>query len=46
MVKFLKMILVEIVEEPARPNRMMGDLEIVNMPFPVVADVAGCRHDG
>ena len=46
MVELLEMILIEIVEEPARADRMAGDLEIVNMPLPVVADLVRGRHDG
>ena len=45
MMELLEMILIEIVEEAARADRMRGDLEIVNVPVPVRADVV-CRSHG
>ena len=44
MVQLLEMILIEIVEEPARSDRMPGDLEIVDVPFPVRAHLVDRRH--
>ena len=46
MMELLEMILIEIVEEPARADRMPGDFEIVDVPFPVVANLVDCRHGG
>ena len=44
MVELLEMILIEIVEKPARADRMPRDLEIVNVLIPVRADVVGRCH--
>ena len=44
--EFLEMILIEIVEESTRADRMLRDLEIVDVLFPVVADVRRRRHAG
>ncbi len=44
MMQLLEVILIEIVEEPARADRMPGDLEIVDVPFPVGADFVDGRH--
>ena len=44
MMQLLEMILIEIVEEAARADRMPGDLEIVDVPFPVRAHVVDGRH--
>jgi hypothetical protein len=38
------MVLVEVVEKAARPNRMCGDLEIVDVPIPILADGRRRRH--
>ena len=38
------MVLIEIVEKAARADRMPGDLEIVNVPVPVLAHLVGRRH--
>ena len=46
VVQLLEMILIEIVEESARPDRMRGDLEIVDMLFPVRANFVDGRHAG
>ena len=46
VMEFLEMVLVEILEEPRRSDRMLRDLQIVNMPFPVPADVVDRRHRG
>jgi len=40
------MVLIEIVEEPARADRMPRDLEIVDVLFPVLADCLGRGHAG
>ena len=39
VVQLLEMILIEIGEEARRADRMRRDLEIVNVPVPVLADV-------
>ena len=42
VVQLLEVVLVEIGEEPRRPDRVRRDLEIVNVLVPVVADVGSC----
>ena len=42
--ELFEMILVEIVEEAARADRMPRDLQIVNVPVPVLADLVDRRH--
>ena len=44
MMQFLEMILIEILKEAARTHRMPGDLEIVDVPFPVSAHFVDGRH--
>jgi hypothetical protein len=44
MVKLFEVILIEIVEEAARSDRMARDFEIVNVPVPVVANRVDGRH--
>ena len=44
MVQLLEMILVKIVEEAARTDRMLGDLQIVDMLVPVLAHRLDSRH--
>ena len=44
--ELLEVILIEIVEEAARADRMPRDLEIVNVPLPVRANVVDRRHAG
>ena len=44
VMQLLEVILVEIVEEPARPDRMPRDLEIVNVMLPVGADLVDGGH--
>ena len=44
MVQLFEVILVEIVEEAARANGMLRDLEIVDVLFPVVAHFVHGRH--
>ncbi len=46
MMQLLEMILIQIVEEAAGPDRMTRDLEIVDMPVPVRADFVESRHAG
>ena len=46
VMELLEVILIEIVEEPARPHRMAGDFEIVDMLFPVPANFVDGRHAG
>ena len=46
VMELLEVILIEIVEEPARPDRMLRDLEIVDVPLPVRANVVDRRHAG
>ena len=35
-----------LVEEAARTHRVTGDVEIVNVPIPVRANIVGRRHEG
>ena len=44
MMELLEMIVIEVVEEAARSNRMFRDLEIVNVMVPVGADLVCCGH--
>ena len=44
VMELFEMILIEIVEKPARADRMPRDLEIVNVPVPVRADLVGRCH--
>jgi hypothetical protein len=44
MVQLLEMVLVEIVEEFARPRRVPGNLEIMDMRVPVGPDVLDTHH--
>ena len=46
MVQLFEVVLIEIVEEPARADRMLRDLEIVDVPLPVLADLVDRRHAG
>ena len=46
MVELFEMILIEIVEEPARSDRMPRDLEVVNVPVPVLANLVGASPRG
>ena len=46
MMELFEMILVEIVEEPTRSHRVPGDLEIVDVSFPVRANIVSRRHAG
>jgi hypothetical protein len=46
VVELLEMVLIEIVEESARPDRVPRDLEIVYVLFPVLADCVGRGHAG
>ena len=45
MVKFLEVILIEIVKEAARADGMLRDLEIVDVLFPVRPHLFRSRHD-
>ena len=46
MMQFLEMILIKVLKEAARPHRMLCDLQIVDMPFPISAHfVDGCHAD-
>ncbi len=38
MVQFFKVVLIEIRKKASRPGRMRGDLKVVNMGIPIVAD--------
>ena len=38
------MVLIEIVEKAAGTDRVPGDLQIVNVPVPVLANGLGRRH--
>jgi glycerol-3-phosphate dehydrogenase len=42
--QFLEVILIQVVEESARPDRMTSDVEIVNVSLPVLANLIGRRH--
>ena len=44
MVKLLEMVLIEVVEKATRADRMLRDLEIVNMPFPVFTHLLDADH--
>lgn len=46
VVQFLEVILIQIVEKAARSDRMIGNLEIVDVPLPVAADFVDIRHAG
>ena len=46
VMQLFEVILIEIVEEAARADRMPRDLEIVNVLFPVRANVIDRRHSG
>jgi glycerol-3-phosphate dehydrogenase len=39
MMELLEVVLVEVLEEAARSDRVSGDLEVVNVPFPVGPDL-------
>jgi len=45
VMQLLEVVLIEVVEKPAGANRMPGDLEIVNVPVPVVANRCRVCHD-
>jgi hypothetical protein len=44
VMQLLEMILVEIVEKPTGTDWMPRDVEIVDVPGPVCADLLCCRH--
>ena len=44
MMKLLEMVPIEIVEESAGADRMLSDLEVVDVPVPVRAHLIGRRH--
>jgi hypothetical protein len=44
MMELLEVVLLEVVEKTAGTHRVPGDVEIVNMPVPVLADVVYRRH--
>ena len=44
VVKLFEVILIEVVEEAARADRMPRDLEIVDVPFPVFANLVDGSH--
>jgi len=46
VMKLFEMILVEIVKEPPRSDRVPRDLEIVNVLLPIGADVLDGCHEG
>ncbi len=46
VMELFEMILVEIVEEAARSDRMLRDLEVVNVLVPVRAHLVDGRHAG
>jgi len=44
VMELFEMILIEIVKKASRADRMCRDLEIVDVPFPVIAYFCGCCH--
>ena len=46
VMQLLEMVLIQIAEEPRRPDGMRGDLEIVNMVIPVRTNVGCGRGSG
>ena len=44
MMELFEMILIEVVEKPTGADGMVRDLQIVNVPVPVLAHVFGRRH--
>ncbi len=46
VMQLFEVILVQILEEPARPDRVRRDFEIVDVLFPVRADFVDGRHAG
>jgi hypothetical protein len=46
VMELLEVVFVEVVEESARADRVLGDLEIVNVPFPVRSDFVRFCHAG
>ena len=45
MMELLEMIPIQVIEETARSVWMAGDLQIVNVPVPVLADRVNRRHE-
>jgi len=45
-VEFFEMVLFEIVEKPARSDRVSRNLEVVDVPLPIAADFVNGRHAG
>ena len=45
MVELLEMVLIQVVEKPARSDRMPRDLEVVNVPVPIGPDVGRRCHE-
>ncbi len=46
MMQLLEVVLIEVGEEPRRSDGMRRDLEIVNVPVPVLANVGSSGNDG
>jgi hypothetical protein len=46
MVQLLEVVLIEVVEETTRADRVARDFEVVNVLFPVTPDLTGSRHAG
>ena len=46
MMQLFEVVVIEIVEEPARADRMARDVEIVNVLFPVCPDLVYRGHGG
>ena len=44
MVQFLEVVLIEVVEKPARADGVPRDLEIVDVLLPVFAHLIDGRH--
>ena len=44
--QLLEVVLIEVVEELARPGLVGADVEIVDVPIPVVADRRVIAHEG
>jgi hypothetical protein len=46
VVELFEVVLIEVVKESTRPDRVTRDLEVVNVPFPVLADSVSRGHAG
>ena len=46
VVELFEVVLIEVVKKSTRPDRVTRDLEVVNVPFPVLADSLSRGHAG